>query len=82
MGMTTPAATPPTSRAQPEQLGQSASGADREAGPPTGPDQVRGGTGEVAALAEHDMTNTALTGETDDIDVGEQIIPRSYGRSR
>jgi hypothetical protein len=35
---------------------------------------VVGPTG-VAALAVHLMTNTALTGATDDIDGGEQAVP-------
>ena len=37
------------------------------------------GPADVAALAVHTMTNTALTGATYDIDGGEQILPGSGG---
>ena len=33
------------------------------------------GPGDVAALAVHLMTNTALTGATYDIDGGQQLVP-------
>jgi hypothetical protein len=33
------------------------------------------GPADVAALAVHIMTNTALTGGTYDIDGGQQLIP-------
>jgi hypothetical protein len=33
------------------------------------------GSADVAALSVHLMTNTALTGATDDIDGGEQVVP-------
>ena len=35
------------------------------------------GPGDVAALAVHIMTNTALTGATYDIDGGQQIVPHT-----
>jgi NAD(P)-dependent dehydrogenase (short-subunit alcohol dehydrogenase family) len=35
------------------------------------------GPADVAALAVHIMTNTALTGATYDIDGGEQVLPGS-----
>ncbi len=35
------------------------------------------GPADVAALAVHIMTNTALTGATADIDGGQQLVPRS-----
>jgi NAD(P)-dependent dehydrogenase (short-subunit alcohol dehydrogenase family) len=34
------------------------------------------GAADVAALAVHLMTNTALTGATYDIDGGQQLVPR------
>jgi NAD(P)-dependent dehydrogenase (short-subunit alcohol dehydrogenase family) len=34
------------------------------------------GPADVAALAVHVMTNTALTGATYDIDGGQQLLPR------
>src|SRR5262249_37449710 len=37
------------------------------------------GPADVAALAVHLMTNTALTGATYDIDGGQQIVPASSG---
>jgi NAD(P)-dependent dehydrogenase (short-subunit alcohol dehydrogenase family) len=37
------------------------------------------GPADVAALAVHIMTNTALTGATDDIDGGEQVLPGPEG---
>jgi NAD(P)-dependent dehydrogenase (short-subunit alcohol dehydrogenase family) len=37
------------------------------------------GPADVAALAVHIMTNTALTGATYDIDGGEQVLPCSEG---
>lgn len=37
------------------------------------------GPEDVAALAVHLMTNTALTGATYDIDGGQQVVPRSAG---
>jgi NAD(P)-dependent dehydrogenase (short-subunit alcohol dehydrogenase family) len=33
------------------------------------------GAADVAALAVHLMTNTALTGATYDVDGGEQVVP-------
>jgi len=37
------------------------------------------GPADVAALAVHIMTNTALTGATYDIDGGEQVLPGPEG---
>ena len=37
------------------------------------------GPADVAALAVHLMTNTALTGATYDIDGGQQFVPRPAG---
>jgi NAD(P)-dependent dehydrogenase (short-subunit alcohol dehydrogenase family) len=37
------------------------------------------GPADVAALAVHLMTNTALTGATYDIDGGQQIVPAGNG---
>jgi hypothetical protein len=37
------------------------------------------GPADVAALAAHIMTNTALTGATYDIDGGEQVLPGPEG---
>jgi NAD(P)-dependent dehydrogenase (short-subunit alcohol dehydrogenase family) len=34
------------------------------------------GSADVAALAVHLMTNTALTGATYDVDGGQQLVPR------
>jgi enoyl-[acyl-carrier-protein] reductase (NADH) len=35
------------------------------------------GAADVAALAVHLMTNTALTGATYDVDGGEQVVSRA-----
>jgi NAD(P)-dependent dehydrogenase (short-subunit alcohol dehydrogenase family) len=37
------------------------------------------GPQDVAALAIHLMTNTALTGATYDIDGGQQVVPAAAG---
>ena len=50
---------------------------------PSFPEQLRAtlpigrvvGPGDVAALAVHLMTNTALTGATYDVDGGQQLVP-------